>query len=95
MHYRFVQNMYPKQLKLMKVRLLLVTFMLMDNAMNIGLWTGFYLLERRHLGSLETVIKNVSRIRRAGFSCGELDERNAWNCSWIQVNKCVIQMQKL
>jgi sugar phosphate isomerase/epimerase len=62
----------------MKVRLLLVTFMLMDNAMNIGLWTGFYLLERRHLGSLETVIKNVSRIRRAGFSCGELDERNAW-----------------
>ena len=45
--------------------------------MKAGLWTGFYLLEER-TASIETVLKEIDRLEAAGFSCGEMDERNAF-----------------
>ncbi len=47
--------------------------------MKIGLWTGFFLLEKGGPDPLRTVMENVQRIRHAGFLCGEMDERNAFN----------------
>lgn len=47
--------------------------------MKVGLWTGFFLLEEKGSDNLHTVVTAVQRIKTAGFCCGELDERNAFN----------------
>ena len=46
--------------------------------MRPGLWTGFFLLENR-TSTTKTLESEISRIRVAGFPCGELDERNAFS----------------
>ena len=45
--------------------------------MRAGLWTGFFLLEERS-ASLETMLREIDRLKAAGFDCGEMDERNAY-----------------
>jgi len=45
--------------------------------MRPGLWTGFYLEEKRAC-TLENLVENICRLRVSGFECAELDERNAY-----------------
>ena len=45
--------------------------------MRAGLWTGFYLMEKDSIG-LRSLQRNIGRLRKAGFVCGEMDERNAY-----------------
>ena len=45
--------------------------------MRPGLWTGFFLLEERNM-DLPSMQMDIQRLRKAGFACGEMDERNAY-----------------
>ena len=45
--------------------------------MRPGLWTGFFLLEERSM-DLPSMQEDLKRLRKAGFVCGEMDERNAY-----------------
>lgn len=48
--------------------------------MRLGLWTGFFLLENStNKEVLSVVLDNVTRLKKAGFIVGELDERNAYS----------------
>jgi sugar phosphate isomerase/epimerase len=44
--------------------------------MRSAMWTGFYLLENRGC-TLSTALDAVNRLKKAGFTRGELDERHA------------------
>lgn len=45
--------------------------------MRPGLWTGFFLNEERK-PDITTMLSDIHRLKKAGFVCGEMDERNAF-----------------